>query len=265
MFATDFIFNEKRASDFDLMICSFNGEDETVTGGEIEYDVIKAPNTDKFELYDAQYNTVLTWKFSLVKNPCNKENEDMYFDQYQESEVMKWLSRKKGYKWFHFDQEGYDDIWYKVCINATPHQVGGRTVGFDLTVTSNCGYGFSGLITRWEIINSTTPAIFSINTDVDDYILPYIEIPNSETSDFYINNENDTEQNISNAKETNLKNVATIIKMDSEYGIITGLQSPSDFNYYFLRLVQGVNTITTDSIKDITLKIQYREARRVAI
>ena len=145
MYATDCIFDGKRASDLDLIICRFDKNDEVVTGGEIEHEVVKAPNTDKFEDYGSQLNNVLVWKFSLAKNPCNNHGEDMYFNnQYSESEVMKWLTRKRGFRWFHFDQEGYEDLWYKVYINATPHQVAGRTVGFDLTVTSNCGYGFSG-------------------------------------------------------------------------------------------------------------------------
>lgn len=263
MFATDCIFDKKRASDFGLIIGSFNSEGEVVTGGEIEHEVVKAPNTDKFEDYSGQFNTVLTWKFSLIKNPCDHHGEDIYFDQYSESEAMKWLSKKKGYKWFHFDQEGYEDVWYKVYINALPHQVGGRTVGFDLTVTSNCGYGFSGLITRWKTLNSTTPATFSVNNDIEDYISPYIEI--QANGDFYLCNESNPNQNTTNAKETKFTNVNQTITMDSEYDIITGLNSPTDFNYYFLKLVDGENTLVTNSTEDITLKIQYREARRVMV
>lgn len=260
MFATDFIFDDKRASDLDLIICSFNSEGETVTGGEIEHEVIKAPNTDKFEDYGAQFNTVLTWKFSLIKNPYNNYGDAMYFDQYSESEVMKWLTRKKGYKWFHFDQEGYDDVWYKVYINATPHQVAGRTVGFDLTVTSNCGYGFSSLVTKSSTINSSYPATININTDIDDYIKPYIEIQGS--GDFKIYNENDT---TATAMELKNLNMSQKITLDSDYEIVTGLSSPADFNFHFLRLIDGENTITTDSESYIVIEMQYREVRMVAV
>lgn len=263
MYAIDFIFDNQRASDFDLIICSFDNNDEVVSGGEIEHEVVKAPNTDKFEDYGGQLSNVLTWKISVAKNPCIYHGKDMYFNQYTASEVMKWLVRKRGFRWLHFDQDDYDDIWYKVYINALPHQIGGKTIGFDLTITANCAYGFSGLITRWETANSTSPAIFSLNCDIDDYILPYIEVQG--TGNFILYNKNDNRQNNINNKETVLKNINQKIIMDTEYGLINGILSPTDFNYYFLRLVDGVNTIVTDSQENISLKIQYREPRRVAV
>ena len=47
----------------------------------------------------------------------------MHFSQYEESMIMKWLAKTDGYRWIQFEQEGYEDIFYKVMINALPHQV----------------------------------------------------------------------------------------------------------------------------------------------
>ena len=138
MFATDFLFDQHYASDFGLMICSFDQSPETASGGEIEYNTVKTPGRDRFSFYGAQRNTAIEWHFSICKNP--DQNQTSYFTQYEESRIAKWLLQTDGYKLFHFCQEGYEDIFYHACINMTPHQFLGQTVGFDLTVTSDCAY-----------------------------------------------------------------------------------------------------------------------------
>ena len=70
MFAADFQFDNNLASDFDLIIGAFDDDVETATGGEIEFNVVKTPNSNRYDFYGAQFNTVLTWNFSVIKNPC---------------------------------------------------------------------------------------------------------------------------------------------------------------------------------------------------
>ena len=263
MFAADFQFDNNLASDFDLIIGAFDDDVETATGGEIEFNVVKTPNSNRYDFYGAQFNTVLTWNFSVIKNPCTHSHEELYFSQYEESQIAKWLLRTDGYKWFYFLQDGYEDICYKVQINMVPHQVWGRTVGFDLTVTSDCGYGYSKKKVKKYVLNSNTPIKLFVNSDISDYILPYVEV--NGTGNFYISNDNDLFQCKSNYKSTELQNVNGLITMDSENELITGLSSPNDFNWYFLRLVNGSNIISTDSANDIKIKITYREPRRVIV
>lgn len=276
MFAEDFLFHHHRASDFGFMICSFDGDSGTVSGGEIEYHVVKTPDRDKFTFYNSQFNTALVWNFSICKDPF--KNDNLYFDQYEESQVAKWLLKTDGYHWFQFDQDGYEDIFYRVYINMVPHQISGRTVGFDLTVTSDCAYGFTDIITKKATINSSTPLKLNIHSDINTYILPYIKI--NGVGDFYLSNDSDLSQNQLNGKETHLMNVKNITVMDSENDmigiwdsekeIITDFHSPNDFNWYFLRLVNGVNIITTNfqngiGENGIEIEIKYREPRRVIV
>lgn len=265
MFATDFLFDNNRASDFGLMIGSFDSRIETASGGNIEYNVIKTSNRDSFVFYGAQLNTVLTWNFSIVKNPCL--NNGIYFNQYEESQIAQWLLKQDGYRWFQFDQEGYEDIYYKVQINMLPHQAGGQTIGFDLTVTSDCGYGYSEEIVKNYTLNVNTPIKLDIHSDTNSYILPYISLTGS--GDFYISNNSDLSQKYSDIesddKSTRLQNVTDKIIMDSDKDVITGISCSNDFNWYFLRLVNGVNNITTDSVNDIKIKFTYREPRKVIV
>lgn len=260
MFATDFIFDSQRLSDYDCIICSFDGEVSS-SGAEIEYNVVKAPNKNKYNFYGAQFNEVITWEFSICKNPCGNDNE--YFDQYEESMLSKWLLKLDNYKWFQFDQEGYEDLFYMVTINMFPHQIAGRTVGFDLTVTSNCAYGFTDLIFKKAIINASTPLKFVVNNDLN--VCEYPEMIITGQGDFYISNDSDKSQNVILDKASEFTNVSTPIVMDSDNEIITGIASPDDFNWYFLRLVDGENILSTNSVYDVNIEFKYREARRVIV
>lgn len=261
MFATDFLFNSQRLSDLGCIICSFDGELASAEGSEIEYNVVQSPNKDKFTFYGATWSSQITWNFSICKNTCT--NDDIYFNQYEESQLAKWLLKTDGYKYFQFDQEGYEDIFYKVYINMIPHQVCGKTVGFDLTVTSDCAYGYTDLITKKATINSSTPLRININNDVTSAIYPLITIKGN--GSFYLSNDSDTRQNVSLAKETSFENVSAPIIMDSENDIIQGVSQDNKFSWYFLRLVDGNNIITTNSESDIKLEIKYREARRILV
>lgn len=261
MFAMDFLFDGQRASDFNLMICSFNGESETVSGGEVEYNVVKTPGRDRFTFYGSQLNSVLQWNFSICKNPCRNTNQSsQYFDQYEESMVSKWLIKTDGYRYFQFDQPGYEDIFYNVCFNITPHQINGHTVGFDLTATSDCGYGFTDIIKRKAIIKYGVDFKLNVHSDINTYILPLVKIKG--VGNFYIKNNSDIMQ-----KESDFENVSSTkqIIMDSDCDSIYGIDNPNDFNWYFLRLVDGINNITTNSITDIEIEIQYREPRYIKI
>lgn len=263
MFATDFIFDGQRASDYDLVICSFDGEYQTATGGEAEFEVVKPPDSDKYTFYGAQYNTPLEWIFSIMKNPCVHKNDSgtHIFSKEEERMICKWLEKRDGYHWFNFCQdENEDDVLYNVQIKATPHQINGKTVGFDLTVISNSAFGYTRIQKKKATINKEKPLILYIDNDTSDYILPEVKITGS--GDFYISNDSDLSKNITLGKAPEFINVKNNVYMDSENGIMEGV-NPNEFNWHFLRLVDGKNSISTNSITDLIIEILYREVRRV--
>ena len=271
MFATDFMFDGQRASDFGCMVCSFDGGLQPVSGGEVEYNTIKTPGRDAFTFYSSQFNSPATWSFSICKNPCRCK--DMHFSQYEESMIMKWLVKTDGYRWMQFEQEGYEDIFYRVMINALPHQVAGRTIGFDLTATSDCAYGFTDVIKKKAHIGLNTPLRLHIHSDINTYILPVMKIKYKPTNPrplSFDNCRNGRYLSWGNAdsilgKPIKIENMSQDITMDSDTGIIEGLASPNDFNWSFLRLADGMNVIMTDHGLDVEIEIQYREPRYVRV
>lgn len=276
MFATDFLFDGQRASDFGCMICSFDGNGglKTAEGGEIEYNAIKMPGRNKFSFCGSQFNSTVTWNFSICKNPCRKGNG--YFDQYEESMIKKWLLKTDGYRMMQFDQNGYEDIYYNVYFNIFPYQYLGKTVGFDLTAISDCPYGFTDIIKKKAIITSMSKLELTVHSDVNAVILPISHIK------IYYHNLHNTGRQVSitnkdstgkpdkpmifqNAlNDTNLN--AAIITIDSYSGVVNGLNNPNNFNWKFLKLRDGLNTITTDFNEGfVEIEIQYREPRHIII
>lgn len=251
------------------MICSFNGNGgtETAAGGEIEYNIVKTPGSNKFDFYGSQFNTTITWNFSICKNPCRKGNG--CFDQYEESMIKKWLLKTDGYRMMQFDQGGYEDIFYNVYFNAAPHQILGKTVGFDLTATSDCAYGFTDIIKiEMDRIDSSTQLKFNVHSDINTYILPTVKIYRGYAmiGDFSINNYSDTElANPILDKPMAFKNIQGNIVMEPEIGAIEGLTRADDSNWSFLKLKDGMNIITTDSDIGFGIELLYREPRHIRI
>lgn len=228
MIATDFCFDGLYLSDFDCIIVNFDNNEDSVSGGATEYDAIKAPDSDKFRFYGSQFNTVLTWNLSIGKNPCkaNTYNEQ-FFTHEDERKISKWLVRTDGYKWFNFIERktkvpnnhyfglsvgkainvDSSDTKFQVKIDRVPHKIAGNLVGFDLTITANCAYGFTDPITKMGTINSNTSLAFNVDTDAKEYILPEkFKISNIvQTNTFNIENEYDSQRRISLNKATSFQ------------------------------------------------------------
>lgn len=146
MNGTDFIFDGEKLSDHNMMICSFSSSEQTWTGGEITFTTIKPPNSDKQDFYLSSYDTPLSCEFSICKITCGIESqEDMKITMEDYGNLMRWLVRKDGYHWMQFDVPEFEDVYFNAYFNLKPYVVGGVTVGFDVTMTTDSPYGYSKL------------------------------------------------------------------------------------------------------------------------
>ena len=173
--ATDFLFCGQRLSDFNFIVCCFDGEKPTISGGEIEINVIKPPSNDKYVFYGSNLNSVLEFKFSIMKNPCNKNQDELYLNSHEQSVISKWLKKRDNYHWVQFDEEGFEDIAYKVQTNLAPYLFNSKVIGYNVTMTSNCGYGFSNEIIIEETIDKNKPLYINLHNDTDSYSFPLIK------------------------------------------------------------------------------------------
>ena len=268
MFADDFLFNGQKASDYGMMIASDSGGEAVVSGGEVEITSVRPPDKDIFDFYTGRFESPIQFTFSILKFSCDNP-DDVYLTQEEESRIAKWLigqSKTKGYGWLQFDQDGYRDVCYKVAFTSMqPIQVIGRTVGFELTAVSNCGYGFSNEMNVIFQLDSSHPKELHVHSDINTYIYPHVTFTNLPvlTNVKFHSNTEGVDINRTEFNTTAIQ--GTPVVMDCENDIIDGIQTPNDFNWYFPRIADGLNTFTTDNTTPFTVELKYREPRRILI
>ncbi|MDE6024222.1 MAG: hypothetical protein K2G45_02085 [Lachnospiraceae bacterium] len=264
MYATKFIYNGHSSDEYGIIIASFDGNEGVVDGGEVEVTAVQTPGKDVYDYYTSQFPNVLTWNFSVIKNPCIA-NDEMWFSSDEERHIVKWLMGEDGYHELYFEQEDYIQVFYMAYCNVKPRQINGRTIGFNITATSNCGYGFSKEYVRTDnfIVNGENKTIqIQVNNDLKRKVYPQITIKNG-SGDFTITN-SDISGNV--ICKSSFKNITGTLEMDSQDDIITGLTSPDCFvNWNFLYLVDGMNELTCDCETNVELTVKYREIRRVIV
>ena len=260
MYASKFTYNGHSSEEFGIIIGSIDNND-SFSGGEVEVKNVQSPGKDEFDYFTETFPNVLVWNFTVIKYNCDNIN-DRYLTVDEERHIIKWLMGNEGYHDLVFNDGEHEDIHYMVYFNATPCQIAGRTVGYNLTATSNCGYGFTKEYVLTDILNSSHPIQIQINNDLKRKVMPYIIINSNGSTKFTISNNNQT--NIPLTITSKFSDASGEIVMDSKNDIITNIP-PSGFNYEFLYFIDGMNTISTDSDNDINVTIKYRENRRVIV
>lgn len=267
MYCTDFVFNGERLSDHNLMICNFDGSEPTQNGGDVTFITVKPPYSDKYTYYTYSYETPISLTFSICKNPCkSRADEDLYFDQDDQSYLKRWLQRTDGYFWLAFDQEGFEDVMFHAKFNLQPHFICGRVAGYDVTVDTDAPYGYSQL--QFKTFSLSTGETFSVEdySDKTGAIYPKIIITPKANGTVSI------ESGCNKYKETTIiSNAMKDIKitLDKENDFIDGLTNLNNFNFVYPIIANEYNDITSTfkNIGDVdcTLYIEYRHIRRVDI
>ena len=260
----DFKFNGQKASEYGLIPCYFDNSEMSVSGGDVNYITSKSNKSDRNIFHVAKYDEMISWTFSVMKNPCKMMDDEPKFTQNDESRIAKWLVREDGYKWLEFDAEGYEDVCFLAYTSSfKPHKINGDTIGFDITFTTDSPWGYTNIISNSSTFNYKNPFVLYLYNDNERCIYPYIELQVTDSyDDLTLNNTSDVTYS-----STHLYNLEanSKITMDSCNRIIDGLSSPNNFNYRYIRLLDGKNILTTNSESDISIKIKYREIRRIFV
>ena len=259
MYATDFTFDGRKLSNYGLMIGEISGSSSsTTTTGGVTVKNVSVPGKDSFEIYASTYDGSIVWEIGLIKYDCSDINNH-YISQTEDAVIRRWLIRKDGYHWIHFDQDEFEDIFYKVYINLSPIYINGRLVGYHATITSNCEYGFSkehvyDFFLNWndsfEIVNIS---------DEHGYIYPTYTITSLSSGNLIFQNLCEEDQN----RYTQLYDIKNnqIVHIDSENEMIEGI-SYDKWNWKFPRMVQDVygyksNKFTSNLPCTVNMKIRY--------
>ncbi len=265
MYATDFEYDQKRLSEFHMMVCHFDGVSGTESmssGADITYHQERAGGSDIFNLHASTYDSPYTSTFQICKNPCTLGNtEDMYLSPAEISIIQRWLCRKSFHP-FKIEQDGYRDVYWNAVFTAKQINLNGKIAGLELTMYTDSPYAYRDEVVHsfhFEPIGSGVPEsqekYFYNISDVEGYLYPNMEITLRQTGDLILS---------LNGRKTNIRNCRAeeIITIKGKEHIISTSDTThniaKDFDYIFPRMErifgENKNCITANLACTISLK-----------
>ena len=188
MYCTEFVFDGISSKEYDLIICSFDGNKSgsATAGSNIEYTTFKAPNSNKWVKTGSNYSEQLTFTFQICKCKCNSViNEPL--SEREQAFLMRWLVRT-DYKYLRFMQEGYENIYYKCQITAERYMIDGKCYGLTLNVVCDAPFGWSEEKTAKIVSDGSTTVQLFDDSDEIGILYPRVEIKAMDAGDIEITN-----------------------------------------------------------------------------
>ena len=266
MFCEDFIFNNEFLSDHGLMLCSFDGSEGSMSGGDVTFITSKPPSTDRFSHYATQMETPISMNFQICKMGCDlDEQSDYYFTQDEQSYIYRWLQRLDGYHWLAFEQDGWEDVWFNAQFNLQPIYLMGHVIGYDCTVLTDSPYAYSQEYSKQFDLNSGQSFVFKNYSDIPGIIYPYTIITPKTSGTVKLESGCDGNAMVL----TEITNSSSPITLDGNNDYIDGIGSLDYFNFQFPVLANTYDNTDTyfknnGDIK-LNIKIKYRYIRRVQV
>ena len=235
----DFEYANKRLSDFDCITCCI-GESSSVTeidiGCDITFNAVKNKHTSTHYKTSTSYENVFSTTFEIMKNPCGKNQKDIYMKTTEVRALTKWLNRREYRKFKPICSNGeLSDICYYGSFNVKEKTINDNIVGLVLIFTSNSPYGFGEEIHYSASISSENNVIhmFGDSDEADYTIYPKVKIKCLSDGDLKI--VNNTTNNVVLVKNCKSNENITI---DGEHKIIltdneNHTTLPSDFSYTY--------------------------------
>ncbi len=270
MFATDFEYDEKRLSEFDMIICSFDGAsgiDPVSSGTDITYKQEKPSGSDAFHLHSCAYDSPYSSTFQICRNPCRTDSlQNMYLSPREISNLQTWLCRKSFHK-FKIAQDSYRHIHWNAVFTSKQINFNGHTVGLELTMYADSPYAYLDEVVHefhfdTHDIHDSSNLLrkhFQSLAQAEGYTYPDLEIRildegnNNGKLTLWLNNRKSEIKGCKTQELITIKGQQQVIcTSDSNHDIAR------DFNFIFPRIERGyqehTNYLSADLACDITLK-----------
>ena len=137
MKATDFEFDNRRLSEFGMVLCQFGGSKglETITdGAPTSFTTVPTMNGSKHNLTSVGYEECLEATWEICKHSCNGGIQEI--TPIEHRNLTAWLCRKKFLKLKILDESNID-LYYEAKIDVSRIEIDGKLYGLELTVTTN--------------------------------------------------------------------------------------------------------------------------------
>ena len=281
-FGKYFTYNGDNSENYGLMIASFeSGDDDLATG--LERSLITGESTKyrfRANHFGAKYENALTFKITLVKDPCSLSGDESQILTRKETRMInRWLTGPSYPTLFHMYDEDYDFSDEKVDYNGifsnVEYKLNGMSdvIGITFTFTNDSPFAYTPLISKTLTAKTMLPYEGTINNDSDELENPLY--PCLTITPTYPNDITDVKiENLTDEKSMTYEwlDKGAQLYIDCEKAIIQfvgsdelvelhklGITDVSSI--YWFRLLPGRNQIKITG--DVTIRLQYRELRKV--
>lgn len=137
MKATDFEFNNKRLSEFGMVLCQFGGSKglETITdGAAISFTTVPSAGGLKHNLTSSQYEECLEATLQVCKHSCSGGVQEI--TPIEHRNFTSWLCRKRFLKLKILDEDNID-LYHEAKIDVSRIEIDGKIYGFELNIQTN--------------------------------------------------------------------------------------------------------------------------------
>ena len=266
--AIDFLYDNERLSDYEMMICKFGdgGGLETISAGNnLTFNTVKSSTSDRNILATTTYDEPLTTTFQICKHDCYGDNK--YISSEELTSLLRWLARRDGFHKFEIYQKGYEGVFFYCSFNNIQQlKVGVELYGLELTFVTDSSYGYEDISLDFTTTTSVGYSLFSMSSETGHLYPKVFTCKCLESGNLQIYNsiENRTTEIMNCVKDE-------IITMDGNHKVIeTSVPTHklyNDFNYNYFRLGSkyddNLNVITTSLPCEI--HIEYESVRKVGL
>lgn len=264
MYATDFKYGGKKLSDYNCIICDFDassGASFISLGTKISFHTQSINKGKKYSLLDTTYDDCLQCTFDICKNPDLYDGDAAELTKAEYRAIARWLNRREFLKLTFLDCNGNEDenpCYYDASFNVSKIEIAGKVYGLRAEMTTNRPFGYgqtkSAKLTFTQSEYAETKSIDYISDEIG-FCYPDVEIKCNASGTLSI-------KNLTAGCETQIKNCVegeTVTIKGNEMIISSSLQSHktlcSDFNYTFLRLVNGLNSTENEMTASLPCEI----------
>lgn len=253
-----FVFNGTSCDQYDLMIYDFGSSSQSDGYFASGVSIIEESISKKYKplFYGTKFENKL--EFELVFG-VNQEriNYGEYLTRQELESIASWLTGHKEYLWFEINQEDLSDIRYKCVVSSLDIlDEGGYPWALRAKFVCDGPYAYHYPVElEYAISGSKTIELDNISGH-NGYYSPILEIEFS-GGDFTIINKSD------NNREFSLSGVPssiTNIYVDNDKGILAesgGTNVYQYFNFNFLRLKKGVNTLSVNGTGTLKITCEF--------
>lgn len=282
MILRDFEYNGELLSEHGCIPGSVsNSYDTNISlGSNLSLNTVKNNNVEMVTY--TEYPDSIKTTFDIIKASCRAE-KDVEFSEFDVERLMIWLNRKGYYKFrpiydyefSHIRKTDYMDlIFFGTFTDINALRIGGRTIGYSLTFTTNSPYGYAEKSITELNVDATHRELHIYNSSQElGYLYPdKVEIKCGTSGTISLRNLTDSEDRV-----TEIKNCVAneIITLDCKNRIITSnIEHKSlynDFNYNFPRLIReyietdNIVFIDTNLMSSMTITYEYYPIRKVGV